>query len=226
MTVEHSKNPGDNLGTPALQTIDSSRLQLILALSPAVIYTCRPDGDYGATFISENIRKQLGYEPSDFIGDPGFWASKIHPEDRSRVFECLPKLFRTGNHAHEYRFLHKNGTYRWMRDELRLLNAQDGKPVEIVGSWTDITERREMEDSLRDSQAHLEKAQSIAHLGSWNWDVLSGEIVWSDEVFRIFGLDPQTFSPTYKAFLDTIHPEDCGQVVEAVQHLFEENRPW
>ncbi|OEU51122.1 MAG: hypothetical protein BA871_12485 [Desulfuromonadales bacterium C00003096] len=226
MTVEHSKYSGDNPDTPTTQDIDSSRLQLLLALSPAVIYTCRPDGDYGATFISENIRKQLGYEPSDFIADSGFWASKIHPEDRSRVFESLPKLFRTGNSIHEYRFLHKDGIYRWMRDELILLKDQDGKPLEIVGSWMDISERKVLEDNLRDSQAHLEEAQKIAHLGSWHWDVLSGEIFWSDEVFRIFGVDSQTFSPTYKSFLDCIHPEDRGCVDEAVQRAVKERVPY
>lgn len=226
MPIEYSKNSGDNLEERISQSIDPTRLQFILALSPAVIYTCRPDGDYGATFISENIRGQLGYEPSEFIENPGFWASKIHPEDKSRVFEGLPRFFQTGNHVHEYRFLHKDGIYRWMRDELRLLTAQDGKPIEIVGSWTDISERRAMEESLRNSQAQLEEAQRIAHLGSWEWNLPRGDIGWSAEVFRIFGVDTQTFRPTYETFLASIHPEDRGQVDEAVQRALKERVPY
>lgn len=204
------------------QELEASRLRLLLALSPAVIYTCRPDGDYGATYITENIKEQLGYEPSDFIDDSGFWASKIHPEDRTKVFEGLSTLFQEGQHIHEYRFQQKDGTYRWMRDELRLLKDADGEPVEIIGSWMDITDRKEMEESLCGSQARLEEAQRIAHLGSWDWNLLTGNVFWSNEVYRIFGLDSQTFDLNYDAFLAQIHPEDRFMVDEAVRKTLTE----
>lgn len=226
MTTEHSKNVGDSPEAAVSQDIDDCRLKLILALCPAVIYTCRPDGDYGATFISENIREQLGYEPSEFIDFSGFWASKIHPEDKSRVFADLPRLFETGYHVHEYRFLHRDGTYRWMRDELRLLSAPDGKPIEIVGSWTDISERRAMEESLRESQARLEEAQRIARLGSWDWNILDGSTFCSAEFYRIFGLERNAFDGSYESFLATVHPEDRGLVDEAMKRAFTEGAPY
>jgi diguanylate cyclase (GGDEF)-like protein/PAS domain S-box-containing protein len=210
------------MNTTAHGSITNERLELILALSPAVIYTCRPDGDYGATFISENIKSHLGYEPSDFIEDSSFWARNIHPEDQSELFENLSKLFQTGEHVHEYRFRHKDGIYRWVRDELRLLTAQDGKPIEIIGSWTDISEHKGLVESLRKSQACLEEGQRIAHLGSWEWDIQSDIAHWSDEAFRIFGVDSQAISPCYATFLDVIHPEDRERVNAAVQRATKE----
>lgn len=127
-------------------------LKYLLSSSPAVLYTCRPPEDFPATFISQNIVSQLGYEPSEFIEAPGFWADRIHPEDRPRVFAGLPELFEKGYHTHEYRFLHKDGSYRWVHDQLKLIRDPAGNPIEIVGFWMDITDRKRIEEALRESE--------------------------------------------------------------------------
>ena len=126
-----------------------ARLEYLLSCAPAVIYTCMTTGDYAATFISDGVKAQLGYEPEDFLEDPEFWSNNIHPEDKERVFRELAILYKKGHYVHEYRFRHKNGYYCWMRDELRLFSDDDGNPVEIVGSWLDITERVQLEEDLR-----------------------------------------------------------------------------
>lgn len=87
------------------------RLEYILATSPATTYTCKVGGDWPATFISENIKELFGYEPHQFLED-GFWATRIHPDDRQRVLTQLSVLIENDFHAHEYRFLHKDGSYR------------------------------------------------------------------------------------------------------------------
>ncbi len=76
----------------------------------------------------------------------------------------------------------------------------------------DVTERRQAEEALRDSEQRLSRAQEIAHLGSWELDLRNDRLTWSDEIYRIFGLQPQEFSATYEAFLDAIHPEDRAAV--------------
>jgi PAS domain S-box-containing protein len=136
-----------------------ARLSYLLTTSPAVIYTCKPAGDYAATFISENVKAQLGYEANEFVENPKFWADHIHPEDRPRVFADLPRVFEHGYYTHEYRFQKQDGTYRWMHDELQLLRDGQGNPMEIVGYWIDITERKQAEDAARKREAELE-AQS------------------------------------------------------------------
>lgn len=79
-----------------------------------------------------------------------------------------------------------------------------------------ITNQVEAERELRDSRASLARAQEIANLGSWSWNIETGQLRWSDQIYRIFGLNPKEFAPTYQRFLDRIHPEDRPVVEEAV----------
>lgn len=133
----------------------------VLAASPAVIYVAEATGDYGSTFVSDNIVAQLGYQPHAFTDDPGFWASHIHPEDAPIVFAELPRLFEQGHLTCEYRFRHQDGGYRWMRDEMNLLRDADGVPREIIGSWFDITERKANEEALRRALAETAHSQHL-----------------------------------------------------------------
>lgn len=133
----------------------NERLQYLLACCPTVIYSCKAEGDLAATFVSENITALLGYSAREFLEDSGGWANRIHPEDAPRIFAELPSLFQRGFHTHEYRFLHFDGTYRWIRDDLRLVIDAAGNPLEIVGSITDITDRKRAEEALRESEARF-----------------------------------------------------------------------
>jgi PAS domain-containing protein len=65
----------------------------------------------------------------------------------------------------------------------------------------DITERKHAEDSLRQSESSLAKAQRMAHLGNWDWDIQNNELFWSDEIYRIFGVEKNQFQSTYESFL-------------------------
>jgi PAS domain S-box-containing protein len=132
-------------------TETKTRLEYVLSSSPAVLYISKASGDYAATYISENIRVQLGYKPQDFLDNPNFWVKHIHPEDRPTVLRELTEALEKGYHTHDYRFLHKDGSYRWMRDEFKVTRDASGKP-EIIGYWIDIADRKEAEEKLRQSE--------------------------------------------------------------------------
>lgn len=125
-----------------------ARLQYLLTCNPAIIYSCEMGGSYPATFVSDNAKTLFGYEAREFTENPDFWADHIHPEDRPRIFADLSRLFEKGHHLHEYRFLHKDGTYRWVRDELKLVRDEKGSPLEIIGYMADITRERQLEEEL------------------------------------------------------------------------------
>ncbi len=125
-----------------------ARLEHLLTSSPGVVYSCQPRGDYTVTFISENVKLLLGYEPEEFISDPRFWVARIHPDETPEVLAKMNQLFERDRHVHEYRFRHGDGTYRWMRDELRLVRDAQGSPLEIIGYWIDITDKKQLEEQL------------------------------------------------------------------------------
>jgi PAS domain S-box-containing protein len=118
------------------------RLEFVISATPVVIYTCKPDGDYATIFVSKEV---MGYTPEELTQRPGFWASHIHPEDAPRIFAHLARLSEQDYLIHEYRFQNKNGHYYWLRDELKLVRDSQGKPLEIVGSFIDISDRKEAE---------------------------------------------------------------------------------
>ena len=88
----------------------------------------------------------------------------------------------------------------------------------------EITRRKQAEESLRRSEERLKRAQEIAHLGSWELDLVDNRLTWSDEVYRIFGLQPQEFAATYEAFLERVHPDDREAVDAAYSGSIRENR--
>ena len=120
----------------------------IVTHGPAVTYVAKASGEYEALFISPNIETQLGYTPEEFLSAPDFWVNNIHADDKERILNKLGNLFDTGYHKHEYRFKHKDGSYRWMHDELTLVKDDIGNPVEIFGFWKDISDRKETEEAL------------------------------------------------------------------------------
>ncbi|MGE3291434.1 MAG: adenylate/guanylate cyclase domain-containing protein [Geminicoccaceae bacterium] len=135
-----------------------NRLVHLLSTAPAVIYSFKATGDFGPTFVSQNIRDWLGYEPQEYLENPDFWWSRIHPDDAPTIESASLQLFQKGRHTVEYRFRRKDGRYCWVNDEQHLIRDQDGQPTEVVGSWSDVTARNEAEIAFRQSEQRLTDA--------------------------------------------------------------------
>ena len=189
----------------ALQAVNE-RLNYLLASTSTAIYTSKTSGDYGATEITENVKQLTGYEPREFIDDSSFWINHVHPEDRQRVLSEVPLVFDLGKHIYEYRFLHKDGTYRWLRDEMNLVRDESGNPVEIVGCWIDITERIKAEELIKESE---EKFRNLAEQ-SPNMIFINkmGRVAYANKrCEEILGYEREEFySPDFN-FLVLIAPE-------------------
>ncbi|MEP6988037.1 MAG: PAS domain-containing protein, partial [Chloroflexota bacterium] len=145
-----------------MKTIQN-RFKQIIASSNAVIYSAELQGSHATTFISDNVKVQLGYEPQEFLDDPTFWDRHIYPEDKLRVSNTLNHLPILGYFAIDYRLQHQDGSYRWMHHDLMCSRDTRGKPKELVGFWIDITERKQMEQALEDSDAKYREIFEAAH---------------------------------------------------------------
>ncbi len=108
--------------------------------------------------------------------------------------------------------------------ELRVQKRTEELRVANFDLEEEISVRTQTENALRQSEQHLSRAQEIAHLGSWELDLLTDQLTWSDEVYRIFGLQPQEFGATYEDFLKAVHPDDRTVVDEAYSGSIREGR--
>lgn len=152
-----------------------------------------------------------GYAEEDVLGQP-VW-SLVPPEDLAGVREEWSRLSSgTLRSQHENHWMAKDGTRRLITWANTVLLGANGEIQNVIGTGLDITEQRQAEEALKESEARMARAQAIAYLGSWELDTRNNELTWSDEVYRIFGFEPQSFRPSYEAFLEAVHPEDRAAV--------------
>ncbi|MEW6266045.1 MAG: response regulator [Thermodesulfobacteriota bacterium] len=143
----------------------AARLEHLINSTMVMVYSCEPSGEFPANFFSANTKTQLGHDPQDFIGQPSFWVNNIHPEDREGVLTDRPRLLEEGHDIKEYRFRHKDGQWRWMRDEMAIVRDESGRPLELCGAWLDITDRIEAESKVARLASALEQiAESVSIL--------------------------------------------------------------
>jgi PAS domain S-box-containing protein len=144
------------------------RLDDIVQVNPATIYSGKPLADlsdWRLTWVSSRVVDLGGFEPHELVDHPGTWSSRIHPDDFPHYLAGMPRLFRTGHGSFEYRLLHKDGSYRWIREEVISIRDANGKPSDVVGCWTDVTELKEMEKRLTQAEHLAAVAETAAMVG-------------------------------------------------------------
>ncbi len=138
------------------------RLREIFEASPNVTSVFRMEGqNLRRTWVSPNLERLFGYTVEEAL-QPHWWSAHVHPEDRARVIAESGRILAHEHIVHEYRFLRRDGRVVWINDELQLLRNATGQPSEVVGAWTDITERKELETHLLRTQ----RLESVGRLAS------------------------------------------------------------
>jgi PAS domain S-box-containing protein len=150
----------------------------------------------------------------------------IHPDDLPSVELTVADLFHPSHVCrYEERAMTVDG-WRWIEWNTRAELDSKGTVVALAGSGRDITERKQVEYDLHTSEADLRQAQTVARVGSWRWDITHDKLVWSDEMYRIFGIAPQEFTGSLQDVIArAIHPDDRRNVEESNRSVIEDHKP-
>lgn len=171
----------------------------------------------------------LGFQPEELAGNMTMWEQLIHPEDKPWVRERLQAHFQdpTVPYRFDYRVQRKTGEYCWIANYGKVVTRDpQGKPLRMIGLHQDITNRKQIEEELRRSASQLKIAQRIGHLGSMEFDLSTGQVTWSEEMFSIFGLNPEADTPNFEEYIQKIHPDDRDHYRQVVQSATQTMQPY
>lgn len=153
-------------------------------------------------------------------------AEHFKLESAAEIDAALARLAASGEDGQiEASTLGEDGIRKWYLLQVHPVRREQ----KIVGygvHGVDITERKREESRLRRSEAMLVDTQGVAHLGVWEWDITQTQAVWSPELYRIYGLDPKFYVPTYEHYLERVHPEDRQKVMDATNEAFHNHKPY
>src|SRR5262249_41028311 len=139
-------------------------------------------------------------------------ADALHPGDRGRVLRGWAGAVRVGEASEEeFRFRTPGGRVSWVHGLPVPLRSERGEAAGYIGTVTDITQRRRMEDELRRSQERVDLAQQAAGIGTFEWVIPTGEATWSEAEERLYGLAPGGFGGRYEDWRQAVHPDDRGR---------------
>ena len=146
----------------------------------------------------------------------------VHPDDRERVLETATDAYARGeSFEFEFRIVRPDGTERWLLSRTSAYRSEDGTLVRMLGVAVDITERRLAEEDLVRSEEIFEHAQAAAGLGGWDWNMETGDLLWTPALYGLLGLDPESFTPSYDAFTRVVHPDDLDVFQAAIDRCLE-----
>src|SRR5579864_6088078 len=188
-------------------------LREVVDTIPALIHTARPDGyiDY----FNKRWLEYLGLTLDEVAG--WNWTAVIHADDVEGILTKWRACLLTGEiFEYETRVRGTNGEYRWMFHRKVPRRDANGNIVKWYGSSMDIHERKTAEEALRSSEAYLTEAQRLSHTGSFGWKPDKGEIVWSDETYRIFEYD-HAVKPTIDLVVQSVHPEERPDFLKVIE---------
>jgi PAS domain S-box-containing protein len=153
-----------------------------------------------------------------------FVLNAIHPEDRQMLDAVIKESIEQKKpYDFYYRIFTKSGKERILHSRGGIELNESGVPERVVGTDQDVTEKQSLIRALRKSEALYKQAEKIAAMGNWSWDVKTNKLEWTDQLYRIYGLEPQSEEVTIDRFLSFVHPDDRDFVEQGVTKLKTEN---
>jgi len=172
---------------------------------------------------SDETYRIYGLRPQERPMNLATMREKIHPEDWGGVFRALEEALSGGaRYKSECRVFRPTGEVRIIDSQGDVKRDTSGRPTLMFGTVQDITDRKRAEEALQQNQFYLAEGQRLAHMGSWAFNPSGFFEYWSQELFKIYGLDPQKGAPTLEQYLTTVHPQDRDFMANTIKRMHAE----
>ena len=167
-----------------------------------------------------------GYSEEELLGK--HFTDITYPDDVGESLTLEQELLAGDRTSYEFtkRYVSAAGDIVWAQVHVSLVHDSHGEPVYAIGQVQDVTERERAQESIRESSRQLAQAQELAQLGSWQWDLESGEVSWSEQLYRIFGRDPERDSASYSNFFAHVHPDERSTLEAVIDSSLVKREPF
>ncbi len=198
--------------------VGEERLRLALQAARQGLYDL--DVQTGEAVVSPEYATMLGYDPRTFVETNAAWLERLHPQDRERVGAAYIDYIegRSAEYRVEFRQRTRSGDWKWILSQGSLVErTADGRPLRMLGTHTDITERKLAESALRESHDRFELANRATFNVIWDWDIAKGTFWRNDNFQTLFGYSVEDLAPATHQDYDLIHPEDEARVRASIE---------
>jgi PAS domain S-box-containing protein len=198
--------------TDAMQIAQDKEERLRLALDAADMATWDWHVPSGKVIWNSKHFQMLGYLPDEITPSYDAWISRVHPDDVAVTSNNIQhSMEQHEGYVAEFRTVWPDGTIRWLEARGSFTYDTEGRPYRSFGVMLDTTGRKEAERKLLRALNRLDLAQRASQAGIWEWDIDSGQLIWSEELFHLFGLSPAQDKASFDSWSKVIHPEDLSQ---------------
>ena len=199
-----------------------ARFRLLFEQNLAGVFRSRADGCI--LECNDAFARMLGFDSREEVLSVNASTLYFSQVDRQAYVDELRAKGSVNNFV--ARFRRKDGRELWGMETVNVLREGPGHLEIFQGTLVDFTDRRIVEEALKLSESRLEEAQRVAHLGSWNWDLKTRSLSWSDELCRICGVEPGLHLPSYEDFISRIHPDDRAGVEMSLANVLADLKPF
>jgi two-component system sensor histidine kinase/response regulator len=221
--------PAAELNLPAgIASLSDPERRFVLAIDNVGDGVWDVDYTTGKVWYSPRWKELLGYQANEIGDSLEDFRRLLAPEDREVPTTALQRHLRTGEPFEmEVRVRCKDGTFKWVLGRGKVVSSDNhGRPRRLIGTQTDITRRKLIEEDLHRTSERLQLATRAAGIGIWDWDVVNNVLVWDDAMFGLYGHRREDFPGTTEAWARCVHPEDRTRVIDDLAANVRGERPF
>jgi PAS domain S-box-containing protein len=193
----------------AEEELSRNELRFRTLTSNAPVGIFQTDAEGKTVYVNETWMEYTGLTFNEAMGDA--WQKVLHPDDKEKQLKQWKDQSKKGlESSSEFRLLNKKGITRWVTGKATPLFDKDHRVTGYIGTLSDITEIKKAAEAIRQSEIRLNEAQAITHISNWEIDLVKNIHTWSDETYRIYGINKNEVQPSPELFLSFIHPDDAA----------------